>query len=328
MVLYSKRLKPFGIVSTMIELGTVKICVRLRAALFENKKPLQVHSVFTSAVNIIGQDIFFSLLSSRHCLFPMSCMVSNMNSFKEYDLKEGMEVMVSEDGIFIPGANLLASLSNCKEQDLTFGNKITLFVPKDLSHKVEILKGLIEAKGSEIDFSTLITKKFRNPYADFIMKKLPEFNERIKKIDFRKSKSLRRNEIEQLGRIVEGIAGCGIGLTPSSDDMLVGYMSSYLADSIAKGYNRQEVYEVTSALGNEAYKRTNTISGAFLKQCGMGLLSEDMSKLMHTIYSDSDREMVKIQGQRIQNFGSTSGTDMLTGVVLAIVNLNGGDKFG
>jgi hypothetical protein len=101
-------------------------------------------------------------------------------------------------------------------------------------------------------------------------------------------------------------------------------MSVYLADSKAKGKSSKEAYQITAVLGRKAAEHTNTISGAFLEQCGRGLLSSDMKKLMYALYSDTEAETVRHLGQRIQSTGSTSGTDMLTGIVLAIVNLNDG----
>jgi hypothetical protein len=293
----------------MKELNVVEICRRIRASQLVHGNTLKVHSAFPSAVNIIGDDVFISLLSDRHCLFPMSCRVANDIPFTEYGIRKGMEVIASSDRIIIPKAELVVNLKDSMERDLSFDKKEGLLVPEDLVSKVEILKELIREKGCQHDLSTLVTGKYRNPYADLVMKKLPGLNKAIKISDL------------QAGEQAGGLAGCGIGLTPSSDDMLIGYMSAYLADSKAKGYSSEDAYKVTNAMGNKAAERTNIISGTFLKQCGMGLLSDDMTKLMCALYSASEAETVRNYGQRIQNFGSTSGTDMLTGVVLAIVNL-------
>lgn len=301
--------------AAMKELWADDICVRLKATLLVKHK-MQIHSVFTNAINIICEDIFITLLSSKRCLFPMSCRVYSEHNLNEIGIRKGMNVITADDCIFITEADVFINLKDSMERDLSFANDTGLLVPKDLLSKVEILKELIGDKGSEYDLSTLVTGKYQNPYADFVMKKLFGLNEAVKKNNL------------LAGELAGEIAGCGIGLTPSSDDMLVGYMSAYLADSKAKGRSCDEIYQVTNAMGNKASERTNTISGAFLKQCGMGLLSEDMIKLLYTIYSDSKAGTVKKSAERILHFGSTSGTDMLTGVVLAIVNLNGGEYFG
>lgn len=312
MASYSKRLRAFWkFRNIMKELKAVDICMELRDLLLVNSKVLKVHSVFDTAVNIVSNDIFFTLLSDMRCLYPMSCRVLNNFPFTKSGIKEDMEVIASGNSLIIPSANIDINLKDALDCDLSFVKHTGLSVPKDLSLKVEILKRLIGEKGCEYDLSTLVTGKYKNPYSEFLMKRLPGLNEAIKKKDI------------QAGEHAEGLAGCGIGLTPSSDDMLIGYMSACLADTKAKEYDCEEIYKITYAMGNKAAKRTNIISGAFLKQCGMGLLSQDMTGLLCTIYSDADTGILEKSAERILNFGSTSGTDMLTGVVLAIVNLNG-----
>jgi hypothetical protein len=295
----------------MKELKAVDICGKLRNVLLVNDKVFKIHSVFDTAANLICNDIFFTLLSDMRCLYPMSGRVLDNLSFTKSGIREGMDVITSGNRLIIPNADMIVNLEDALECDLSFRKHTGLFVPKDLSVKVVLLKKLIEVKGCEFDLSTLVTGKYQNPYSQFIMKKLLGLNEAIKKKDI------------QAGEHAEGLAGCGIGLTPSSDDMLLGYISAFLADTKAKGNDCEEIYKITYAMGNKAAKRTNTISGAFLKQCGMGLLSQDMTGFLCTIYSDAETEMLEKSAERILNFGSTSGTDILTGVVLAIVNLNG-----
>jgi hypothetical protein len=295
----------------MKERKAIDICKELREVLLINNEVFKVHSVFENAVNIVCNNILFTLLSDMRCLYPMSCRVSDYFTFTKSGIREGMEVIASSNSIVIENADLFINLKDALECDLSFGKHTGLFVPKDLSLKIEFLKRMIWEKGCEYDLSTLVTGKYKNPYSDLVIKKLPGLNEAIKKKDIR------------AGEYAEGIAGCGIGLTPSSDDMLMGYMSACLADTKAKGYDCEEIYKITFAMGRKAAERTNTISGAFLKYCGMGLLSQDMTGLLCRIYSDADIEILEKSAEDILSFGSTSGTDMLTGVVLAIVNLNG-----
>ncbi|MGB4660058.1 MAG: DUF2877 domain-containing protein [Mobilitalea sp.] len=293
----------------MKEINSVEICAQLHELLSVNIIAMKVHSVFDSSVNIIRENLFFSLLSGKSCLFPMTCRLQDGIYFPDLGIKEGMEVTWSEDIISIPDADLEINLKNNKIRNLLFDKKEELLIPTEFELKLKILKDLIEDKGCEYDLSTLVTGKFRNPYADLVIRKLPGLEEAI------------RNNAEQAGIQAGGLAGCGIGLTPSSDDMLIGYMSVYRADSMARGFRMEEIDIVTNSMGTKASEHTNTISGAFLKQCGIGLFSEDMSKLLRALYSDTDADTVRRCGQDIQNFGSTSGTDILTGVVLAMISL-------
>jgi hypothetical protein len=312
MVSYSKRLRPFGIWRyDMKELNAIAICRRIRDIVLIYNQKLQVHSIFASSVNIIGENLFFSIVSDRYSLYPMSCRIVYNTPLTECGIRTGMNVIVSEDSICFPQAELSINLYNSKEIDLSIHRLEGLCIHNDISIKVNILKELICEKGTKDDLSTMITGKYQNPYAEVVMKRLPEFNDAVRVGD------------SQAAELAGRLAGGGIGLTPSSDDLLIGYMSVFLAASKAKGCkDLEEALNLTQAMGKKAAVHTNVISGAFLDQCGLGLLSEDMARLLSALYSDSGVEIVRSSGQRIQSHGSTSGTDMLTGMVLALRNLN------
>ena len=57
----------------------------------------------------------------------------------------------------------------------------------------------------------------------------------------------------------EQMAGCGPGLTPSSDDFLCGYVASWPDEKPWKGFLK----EITNA----AALKTNDISGSFVETC-------------------------------------------------------------
>ena len=66
--------------------------------------------------------------------------------------------------------------------------------------------------------------------------------------------------------------------------------------------------------------KTNRISGTFLLQAGSGQISEDVLSLLKLLFSGSDPDRVREAALRVASFGSTSGTDTLTGIVLAIIH--------
>lgn len=291
--------------------NTLEICRQLQSTLSAYDKGLQVHSVFASAVNMIGEDQFFSVVTERHCLYPMSCRIEGDASLTEAGIRAGMSVIVAGEEIYLPQADLSIDLHRSMEVDLSIGNLLGLSVPENLQAKHAILKELVRGEGCKEDLSTLVTEKYRNPCAEAVKKRLPEFN-----------KAVRAGDIQAV-KLAGTLAGGGIGLTPSTDDLLVGYLSVYLAHILAVDYRCLDAaLTLTQAMGIEAAKHTNLISGAFLKQCGRGLLSENMIKLIMALYSDSKEEAVRLCGERILKFGSTSGTDILTGVILALLNLN------
>lgn len=300
----------------MTELHAIDMCQSLQNSVSIYGSELQVHSVFASTVNIVGENLFFSILSDQHCLYPMSCRVGSMAPFTEYGIKAGMCVTISEDSINVMQSSILINIHSCKVRDLSIRSMNGLNTLKDRTDKTDILTELIREKGCREDLSTLVTGEYKNPYAEAVAKRLPELNQAIRECDNRAAE------------LAGNIAGGGIGLTPSSDDLLVGYLSVFLAESKTRGNRHfEEVLKLTQAMGEKAAEHTNLISGAFLRQCGRGLLSEDMAALIRTLYSASKADAIRLSGQRIIKVGSTSGTDMLTGVVLAMLNLNAEERY-
>ena len=84
---------------------------------------------------------------------------------------------------------------------------------------------------------------------------------------------------------------------------------------------------VTTSLSRAA-QRTNRISGAFLLHSGEGYVSEDVLRLLALLCSGADGQRVRDAAARVAAFGSTSGSDILTGIVLAIIHHDGGKNSG
>ena len=89
-----------------------------------------------------------------------------------------------------------------------------------------------------------------------------------------------------------------------------------------------DVVPLTHAIAARAAQKTNRISGAFLLQSGAGYVSEDVLRLLQLLCSDSDAQQIERAAARVAAFGSTSGSDMLTGIVLAIIHHDGGKNSG
>jgi hypothetical protein len=114
------------------------------------------------------------------------------------------------------------------------------------------------------------------------------------------------------------IAGCGIGLTPSSDDMLLGYVCTYYPLARVKGLKRREAPAMGRSACYAAAERTNDISGAFLIQCGDGLASQNILDLLNVIFSGAPAEQLQTPVSRILSIGSSSGSDIFCGIVLSL----------
>lgn len=96
------------------------------------------------------------------------------------------------------------------------------------------------------------------------------------------------------------LVGLGLGLTPSGDDYIVGVMASYYLTSKKRLKIFDEIVELSKY-------RTNYISHCYIKNASNRLFKKEIIDLLHDI---SNKDKI----EKLINFGSSSGQDILYGI--------------
>lgn len=118
------------------------------------------------------------------------------------------------------------------------------------------------------------------------------------------------------------LIGCGPGLTPSGDDLLVGFLAAhYLGGSSLLAGLRQQGWD--RELAARAKRQTTVVSAELLACALQGKFSEYLVQACAAISGlcrDSRRDGPSQDGplESLLAWGSTSGTDTLTGLTLGI----------
>ena len=293
---------------------TEAVCETWFRTLLAKQQEGVILSVFDRAANFDFSDGITSVLCRGRSLQPYSCRTSGPITFSEIGLRPGMQVRADANGIQIEDRWLITfEGSDCV--DMNIQNRVCpegygIYHP-DAEPVLFVLKEI----GDENGLSNLATGTGSNVYADLIRPRLPVLFEAIKHKNG-------KDAAEAAGRI----AGCGVGLTPSSDDLLNGYFCILQAKACLE--KDSELKGIIRSAADAAAEKTNRISGTFLSQVGKGMASEDVLNLLHLIYSDTDAERIRRAAKRVAEFGSTSGTDTLAGIVLAVKNHYGGKYSG
>ena len=281
----------------------------------------EVLSAFSHAVNLDTPAGLVSVLTRARCLQPMSCVAETAGSFEQGAFAPGMRVRLTGRELRIGDAEIV--LAGATPTDLSVRGALC---PDGAASAVEpqkhrptlrpapLLTVLASGRGED-GLSALVTRCKSNVYADFLAPRLP-----------RLFAAVAAGDAAEAGEAAARIAGCGVGLTPSSDDLLTGYMAMLHALSAIGVLG--EIAPITRAIAARAAQKTNRISGAFLLQSGAGYVSEDVLRLLQLLCSDSDAQQIERAAARVAAFGSTSGSDMLTGIVLAIIHHDGGKNSG
>lgn len=284
-----------------------KICKRLHAYLRMGNYEGTIHAVYPDAIYCSTSIGMVSILNNAHCLSPFSALVSSVKPFTRYEIEEGQRVLMGSERIEIPDCELSIDLSQSTDYDLSFDAIKAVFLPNDYDVRLRHILRTIETNAKEDDLAPLVVDIKPNEYSDTIKPLLPDLHT-----------AFRDQDPNLCAEAASRIAGIGVGLIPSADRLLCGYIAGYAALSATLGRNFQRVLEMTRALSGSAAAHTTELSGAFLLQSGEGLVSEDLFMLVRNVLSDAPYSVLVASANRIAALPLGGGTDMLAGVYLSL----------
>ena len=263
-----------------------------------------VHSVFDHAVNLEleGRYDFVGLIAQQKALTPYAVSVRIDSNFPSVGVRAGMAAAIHEGKVFIPQAGIELDLADANAIDLSLDSIVWSGDDGMLCDR--IIAALIEADAAD-SLAPLVTGQRGNVYTEFLKPRV----QTLLNLDWYR-------DTDDFITAAGNIAGCGQGLTPSSDDLLTGYLATrYLLERDT--CFRQSLAQAALA----AAEKTNRISATFLLQSGEGLANEAMIDLFRLAGRVQDTGHAI---RRILAIGSSSGADMLTGIALALRQHNGG----
>ena len=289
-------------------------CSRLAQFAISDARTGSVHSVFDHAVNLEFGERLISVLAQRRGLVPYGCTVKCECAFPAMGVAQGMGARL-ENGRIALANGLTIDLKKALAVDLAVDSIAKADTDNASSFALQQVINLLQAEGGTDGLSVLVTDAGTNVYADILRPRLPVLFSAVQA----------RDEAAAIAAVTR-IAGCGIGLTPSSDDLLTAY---FITIRLLSRFGRmRDARPLLPSLAEAAARKTNRISGAFLINSGDGLASEDFLSLLKHVFFTADAEAVSDAARRVSQFGSTSGRDMLTGLVLAIQHHDGGKNSG
>lgn len=212
----------------------LEVCHSLRRSIPAGGCPATVHSVFDRAVNLVTPLGLVTLLPKCRPLYPFSVRIDTDIPFPALGLRPDMSAML------LPGeasAGMLhVDLTNALDTDLSVLERKELIVPPDLSDRLERLAGVIGEEGKPEGMAPLVFHLEEGSSADYA-ERFPHNHytafllPRVRRL----FDALHTGQIVEISAAAGAMAGCGPGLTPSSDDFLCGMMAAMLARGGARG---------------------------------------------------------------------------------------------
>ncbi len=287
-----------------MEVNVEKRIIRMSAfarEVLDRGKMGYVHSVYRKTINICIDRQLISLQMKGTPLSPLSIILDAGELDSAFDkIQAGDKVRILRHGILISGIEIYKENTEIASLKITDG---MMEASKDvlLDRKALLYEGILELLKEKEVLDLFILKGravCRTEIALYAEKIIHEFKN-----------ALKNEENEKAAERIICLVGLGKGLTPSGDDFLCGMLAGLTYCS--KERKAVELLCVLKKHIGEAAKRTNDISGAFLKCAVDGYYSEAIIKLPTL---DNGGKIACL----FSEIGHSSGADTLCGVFFAV----------
>lgn len=275
----------------MITAQTERICGALLEALGHGPLPAKLHSRFRGAANLSTPRGLVTLLSPGRCLQPHAV---RLNHAFDYGLLEPGVLTLGPEGVSMDGAAVIS---------FSGAESIDLLLPPGPMPQPSVAWAIRRFLASAPDegLSRMALGRNDGIYAALLSPRLKTLR-----------RAARAGDITAAAVAAGRMAGCGPGLTPSSDDLLCGYLAPLPSE--------EPWGEMASAIAASAAQNTNIISAALLLSAGDGYFSEDVLALMACLRTGTEGQALTRALLRVACFGSSSGYDFLTGVYFGVLD--------
>ncbi len=292
-----------------------KLCRFLYLDIDEITCKCEVHTVFNKAVNFSLNGRLITLLSAGRFLNPYSFILREPLAFNTLGFSPRITAKLNKNGIRIPDIGVEIDFTEAELSDLSIYSNGPYLVPRDMGYRLELLTLYLADNSRPGGICSLVTNKEPKQYSERIKPYIPVL-----------TNALVEGNTELAEKMSAKIAGYGVGLTPSSDDFLAGFLSAYTVISIIAKKDIERTLTITQRVGYAAAAHTMDISAEFLRQSGNAMASWAVLKLLNALFSETSYSLLLSRANQVMSFGATSGSDILTGIVLCTkyVLLNSG----
>jgi len=248
----------------------------------------RVFSVYDHALNLYNNQAMITLVSKDKPRAPLTC-VCNLNSFLNHQLTVGMPVLSSPHTLTIGTLNI--DLNNTATEPLIELKGIYPNFERIRPGHQTLVQWLIQHTQTHGAIALFSSPK-------------DIFSAQVVHI-------LNQYQQTQDHRLLPSLIGCGLGQTPTGDDVLVGMLA------LATSCNHLEFIKELKECCQPVLHQTTSVSQMMLRQAFEGQFNQWHLELIHSLSQPLE---VKERAEKCATLGHTSGTDFMVGV--AVYGLN------
>ena len=240
-------------------------------------------------LDLSGQTIV--LCSAQWGTVPIGITLEQYEKLIALHPEVGQTVHLWERGLIFPGGNLEIQLT-------WYGETQEIRTPK--REMLTAMGGSLIAQNKKTGLAPLCgnDRENWNIYCKTAFPALTALTEGLEKNDPRKT-----------AESVKSLLGLGTGLTPSADDVLCGMLYGLLRSRLSQ---LEAVMAMAETIKDEAPRRTNAISAAYLAAIAQGAPYERMEEMWAGMAGEGSADI-----RRLTEVGSNSGSEMLLGMLAA-----------
>ncbi len=295
----------------------VRIAGDLKTYLVAHKgETARVHSVFKDAFNIIDETgNLMTFLTPEKTIGPMSGIVE-INRREIKNIHQDDVVEIHEYGLQFVANKREIRFQNAEEWSEGIQGKTRPLDLVERPPRMEALREKIIEQGAMGGIAKLITCLDFDSPGTITLEECPDLNEYAEFIGDRLRDIIQLNldqDDQGLYRLLPKFTGFGPGLTPSTDDFLLGLMITQIYDNKVNHGDKQKLLVHLDKLYTLCIGRTTKVSEEMLKHGSRGKVADNYRAVVQAMFYDVKPSFEKLVTAAMGT-GSSSGTDFLFGV--------------
>lgn len=284
----------------------------------------RIHSIFSEVINILtDSEELVTLISEKKSMAPM-CLQVDFSGCETKKLVSDDRVILTAGSIQIPRLRLKALFDGVPAWHTDMDTKGLVVNHKLMNERLRALRLSLTEDGAAAGLLPLISVMDRRygvpeacaPYVE----EMNTYSEFIEDVFLEVIDLIDHENYNQVIPLLPRIIGFGPGLTPSTDDFLMGLVMTLYYHEKIDHKNDHSVERFAKDLYGAAHGRTTTVSEAMLKNASKGRIAASHRLFIRALF-DSDNTIFQKATTEVLKNGSTSGTDFLLGVYTAQILL-------
>lgn len=297
----------------------------------------------SQALNILKQDLKGEIYSvhsnySFYCLFasgqlllfhediygiiPFGIAIPGLRHFLvDKKLEKGMGVVCHDLQFYVSEINLLISLEkretlpNRKKESNEFALEAGILSNLNIATEFLMEKGSKEGLGGLL---YILNDLLAGSVEGDKIKALNPFCKSCYKQLICLFAGMAENNYQNMKKSLDGLLGLGIGLTPSMDDLLVGFLCTLCYIRKNMSYTLNGLDTLQALVLSLSHLKTSLISATFLKCAAQGESYTIIDNVIQTILHSSFQNDSNSSFNQLLAVGNNSGKEIFLGIILAL----------